>query len=73
MSGMAEEGKRLACEAISGREGELRRIGEEIWNHPELRFEEHTAHRLLTRFLSKEGFKVERGYKDLSTAILRAL
>ena len=65
---MAEEGKQVACEAISGYEGDLHRIGDEIWKNPELAFEEHAAHGLLTQFLAKEGFAVDKGYKELPTA-----
>lgn len=65
---MANEGKRRACEAITGCEEELHQIGDQIWNNPELGFEEHTAHSLLTQFLAKKGFAVEEGYKDIPTA-----
>ena len=65
---MAKVGKQVACEAISGCAEELHRISDEIWRNPELGFEEHTAHRLLTQFLTDKGFAVEEGYKDISTA-----
>lgn len=65
---MADEGKRIASEAISGREEDLLRISEEIWKNPELAFEEHAAHSLLTEFLDREGFAVDKGYMDVGTA-----
>uniref|UniRef100_T1J257 Peptidase M20 domain-containing protein 2 n=1 Tax=Strigamia maritima TaxID=126957 RepID=T1J257_STRMM len=37
-------------------------ISTPIWNHPELGFEEHHAHDLLTNYLEKNDFKVQRNY-----------
>ena len=47
---------------------ELGRLSDEIWQNPELAFEEHKAHALLSSFLEKEGFSVERGVTGLATA-----
>ena len=47
---------------------ELRKLSEEIWKNPELNYEEHTAHKLLTDFLEEKGFTVERGYCGMQTA-----
>ena len=47
---------------------ELKGLSQEIWRNPELNYEEHTAHRLLTDYLEEKGFTVERGYCDLPTA-----
>ncbi|XP_067123760.1 xaa-Arg dipeptidase-like [Centruroides vittatus] len=38
------------------------KISREIWNNPELRFEEISAHRLLTNDLESLGFTTERNY-----------
>lgn len=38
------------------------KISLDIWNHPELRFEEFHAHQLLTDHLEKFGFKTEKSY-----------
>ncbi|XP_023239512.1 peptidase M20 domain-containing protein 2-like [Centruroides sculpturatus] len=38
------------------------RISQEIWNHPELGFEEEFAHRLLTDSLDKLGFRTQKNY-----------
>ncbi|XP_022645530.1 peptidase M20 domain-containing protein 2-like isoform X1 [Varroa destructor] len=40
----------------------LRRINDEIWEHPEIRFVEHRAHDLLTKVLEEHQFKVTRNY-----------
>ena len=47
---------------------ELKSLSEVIWRNPELSYEEHTAHRVLTDFLEKEGFEVDRGYLNVATA-----
>lgn len=41
---------------------DLNALSQEIWSHPELYFNEHHAHQVLTDFLEKEGFKVERKF-----------
>ena len=57
-----------ALETIKRSKDELIEIGTKIWEKPEIRFEEHSAHDLLTNFLEKQGFVVERGYCKLATA-----
>lgn len=47
--------------------GELFKLGQAIWNQPELAFNEHFAHALLTDFLENTGFVVEKSFK-LETA-----
>ena len=42
--------------------GKLNALSMDIWNHPETNFKEHYAHKVLTEFLEKEGFKVERHF-----------
>lgn len=46
----------------------LRTLSAEIWRNPELKYEEHSAHRVLTEFLEKRGFLVEKGYAGIATA-----
>ncbi|TFK31806.1 hypothetical protein BDQ12DRAFT_693512 [Crucibulum laeve] len=46
---------------------ELRALSLDIHAHPELKFEEYHAHDVLTAFMDKHGFKVERKY-HLETA-----
>lgn len=53
---------------IAGRTEDLISISEEIWNHPELRFEEEFSSEILAKYLEQEGFKVERGIANIDTA-----
>ena len=50
--------KETICQEVDQRSGKLNEISEQIWNNPELGFEERFAHDLLTDFLKKEGFEV---------------
>ncbi|PVD29140.1 hypothetical protein C0Q70_11737 [Pomacea canaliculata] len=59
--------KRIACEAIDSQTSYLRILSQDIWNHPELCFNEQYAHKRLTDFLEERDFNVERSYK-LETA-----
>ena len=58
----------IAATAIESNKDDLRALSEEIWRNPELGFKENKAHQLLTDFLEKKGFSVERGYCGISTA-----
>ena len=60
--------KETASAAVQAAKGELKELSGEIWEHPELGFEEHKAHELLTRFLEQKGFKVERSFSGIKTA-----
>ena len=60
--------KQAASFKIAGSAQELCRLSNEIWGSPELNFEEHKAHKMLTDFLEKEGFSVERSYTGIETA-----
>lgn len=55
--------KSAACEAIDNVSEGLHQISQDIWNNPELNYEEHHAHKVLTDFLENQGFNVERKYK----------
>ena len=57
-----------AAAAIDGFRSELQELSGEIWRNPELGFEEVKAHELLTDFLEKKGFAVERSYTGIKTA-----
>jgi metal-dependent amidase/aminoacylase/carboxypeptidase family protein len=59
--------KQVACEAIDTLMPQLKALSQDIWNHPELCFEERYAHEKVTNFLEQNGFSVERSYK-LETA-----
>ena len=60
--------KAVASQAIDTYQCELQLLGERIWELPELAFKEHKAHDLLTSFLERKGFAVERGYTGIETA-----
>jgi amidohydrolase len=47
---------------------DLRAISLDIHAHPELNFEEHHAHDVLTSYLDGQGFSVTRGAFDMPTA-----
>ena len=55
--------KQVACDTIDAAADELHEISQDIWNNPELNFEERHAHETLTKFLESKGFAVERKYK----------
>ncbi|XP_060068381.1 xaa-Arg dipeptidase-like [Ylistrum balloti] len=59
--------KTVACEAIDKITSDLNDISQELWKNPELNFKEHHAHTILTNFMEKQGFHVDRNYK-LDTA-----
>jgi len=50
--------KRIACAIIDSCRNELQQISSEIWNRPELAFNEEHAHSVLTDFLENHGFQV---------------
>lgn len=54
-------------ESIASLNDSLRDLSLDISSHPELKFEEHHAHDVLTSYMEKQGFQVERHYK-LETA-----
>ena len=57
-----DELKRVACSAIDDAAQMLHQIADSIFSHPELAFQEHHAHEVLTNFLENSGFSVERSY-----------
>ena len=65
---MADSLKKLSSAVIDENAEELKKVSHEIWSCPELNYEEHKAHELLTNFLEKKGFSVERSYTGLETA-----
>lgn len=60
--------KETASAAVQAAKGELRELSSEIWNHPELGFEEYKAHAILTLFLEQKGFSVDRSFSGIKTA-----
>ena len=54
--------KDVACAAIDSAGDDLNALSQDIWEHPELLFEEHYAHKTLTDFLQNKGFEIEKNY-----------
>lgn len=65
-----EAAKSIVTRRIRERSERLLEVSHEIWAHPELCFEEHFAHELLTGVLADEGFAVERGACGIDTAFI---
>ena len=55
---------------VEARAAVLLDASHQIHSHPELNYEEHFAHDLLTSLLESEGLAVERGAFDLDTAFV---
>ena len=49
--------KKIACNAIEEAASELHALSDDIWNHPELGFQEKHAHDVLTQFLKDKGLQ----------------
>ncbi len=58
----------VAISCIDKAAKELELLSVELWNNPEIALEEHKAHALLTDYLEKKGFSVERRFKRMDTA-----
>ncbi|KAH7347326.1 hypothetical protein B0T11DRAFT_141110 [Plectosphaerella cucumerina] len=54
--------------AIDKQNEGLKTINREIWENPEVGYEEVYAHKILTDYLEEQGFTVTRGAYNLSTA-----
>lgn len=63
MANREEKLKQIACEAIDSQVSHLKCLSRDIWNHPELCYEEKYAHKRITDFLEERGFNVERSFK----------
>ena len=60
--------KQAACDRVDELADELIHASHEIHGHPELRFEEHFAHGVLTDMLERHGLAPTRHAYDLATA-----
>jgi amidohydrolase len=60
--------KERAKARIDAASAELREVSLSIHGTPELNFEEHHAHAVLTDYLEKQGFRVDRGAYGMPTA-----
>ncbi|KAI6651567.1 hypothetical protein LOD99_5175 [Oopsacas minuta] len=56
------EAKSIIGIVIEAARERLREVSNKIWENPEIAMEEVKAHFLLTNFLEKEGFEVERSF-----------
>ncbi|MEY2569873.1 MAG: hypothetical protein QOE63_223 [Acidimicrobiaceae bacterium] len=63
-----EDVKARLCAEVDKRADVLLDASHEIHAHPELNFEEHFAHDLLTGIIEAEGIALERGARGLDTA-----
>ncbi|CAN8018984.1 unnamed protein product, partial [Ixodes persulcatus] len=52
----------IVKDTINGKADLLNKLGQYLWDNPELRFEETKAHDYITQYLESEGFKVQRHY-----------
>lgn len=62
-----EKAKQIACDFIDKCADDLHQLSRSIWENPELAYKEHHAHDVITKFLEKHDFPVEKHYK-LDTA-----
>jgi amidohydrolase len=60
--------KQQVADEVDKRAGLLIEASHEIWEHPELNYQEHFAHELLTGILDDEGLSPQRAYLDVPTA-----
>lgn len=58
----SERLKEIGCRAIDEAAAQLNSISRDIWNNPEICYEERHAHKVLTEFLERTGFSVERSH-----------
>ncbi|XP_065913318.1 xaa-Arg dipeptidase-like [Dysidea avara] len=68
MADFSQDLKARATTEIEKYSQDFKKISEEIWNNPELNYDEHKAHALLANFLEGKGFHVERSYLGIQTA-----
>lgn len=52
----------LASPAIDAKAKELQEVSLKIWEKPELGYEEHFAHGILSAFFAEQGFEVTKHY-----------
>ncbi|KAH7329659.1 hypothetical protein B0I35DRAFT_474233 [Stachybotrys elegans] len=57
-------------DAIDAQDDALSALNKDIWENPELAYEEYHAHEVLTDYLEKQGFTVTRSAFNLSTAFV---
>lgn len=60
---------KTAQEAVEACRGKLETLAQQIWENPEIAYEETVSSELVAEFLEKEGFQVERKAGGVPTAI----
>ncbi len=65
-----DQAKQQLLAEVDTRTQKLLQVSHSIWEHPELCFEEHFAHDILTSALEEEGIAVTKGACDLPTAFI---
>ena len=65
---MVSQWKEIVSAAVDYNKEELEELSVRTWSNPELAEEEYQAHELLTTYLEKNGFAVERSYTGIKTA-----
>ena len=60
--------KEAMFQDIDGIRNEMTEMADDIFDHPEIGMEEFHAHKLLTDWLEKEGFEVEKSVVGIETA-----
>ncbi|KAJ5600590.1 hypothetical protein N7450_001657 [Penicillium hetheringtonii] len=66
--GLSDEHLAFVSQAIDSASTELRRVNLEIWNNPELKFNETKACKLLSEWLQSLGWEVNTGVYGIDTA-----
>ena len=61
--------KEVMFRDIDGIRNEMTAMADDIFDHPEIGLEEFHAQKVLTDWLEKEGFVVERGVAGVETAL----
>ena len=56
----AKELKNIAIETIDAHADDLFKLSHQIWENPELKYEEFKAHNFLTSFFAEHQFLVEK-------------
>eukprot|EP00111_Clytia_hemisphaerica_P002701 TCONS_00007619-protein len=64
-----EDVKRFTCDLIESKKDNLKNLSYEIWNNPETAFEEFKCHEIITLFLEKSGFHVQKKH-PLTTSFI---
>lgn len=67
---MQQNPSKDALAAIDAADKDLRQLSLDIHDHPELGYQEHHAHKVLTDYLASQGFHVTRHACDIDTAFI---